>query len=145
MSDRKIRAKKHSGDATRAASALPATLDLETSFLALFGNSAIASAIADHNGKLHRVNAALCALLDYEESELTGLNVTSVVHPDDFIENFDEFDRRVANSGSEPIEQRFLTSTGNIVAGIVSVSLLRAEEGGGTNTCFKFRVLQMRG
>ena len=97
----------------------------EYSFVDLFGNFAVATGIIDAKGNLLQANAAFCALLGYRDSEINGLNVNVIVHPDDFIVDFDEFERREA----APIEQRLLTSTGNLLTGIVSASLFQAADG----------------
>src|SRR5581483_4104083 len=55
----------------------------EEHFRRIFDESPVGMTIVDMNGKFHRVNNAMCRMLEYSEPELLGLSITEVTPPED--------------------------------------------------------------
>ena len=65
-------------------------------FVGAFANAAVGMAIVDSDGKVARVNRALCALLQWTEAELAGVPFTTMLHTDD-LGRFEQHGRDVAS------------------------------------------------
>ena len=100
----------------------------ENQFRKCFDQASLPMAFVGLDGNFFRVNKALCCMLGYEEQELLGLTVKSVMHPDDWEEgqalSHDRLDGQNSNAG---VEKRYLGKDGNIVWGIQSTCLVHDE------------------
>lgn len=77
-------------------------------------------------GGLQEVNAALCELLGYSETELLALRLQDIVHPDDHRVGLDLAEQLFAGERTGyRVEQRFLAKNQHSLWGLVSVGLLR--------------------
>jgi len=88
----------------------------EEEFRAMFTESSVGKAQGDLDGRLLRVNAALCALTGYAEIELIGQKLLDITHPDDrerCAAGLVEFIR--GNEQSFPLEKRLIRRDGSIV------------------------------
>ncbi len=104
--------------------------DSEERFRSAFDDAAVALGIATLDGKLLRVNTAHCELLGYSESELVGIDVRTLIHPDDLPSTSRQ--REALLSGairSYKEERRYLHKDGHIVWGLVNLSLTRDRDG----------------
>ncbi len=80
--------------------------------------------------RLLRVNQALCVLTGYTESELLGMTVLELTHPEDRAAELARFTAVVR--GETPtyvLEKRYVRKDGGIVWGLVTVSLVHDAEG----------------
>lgn len=102
----------------------------EASFRSAFDDAAIAMGIASLEGRFVRVNQPHCALLGYEESELIGQDVRSVIHPDD-LHQTEESRNALLDGGlrSYQVERRYLHRDGSTIWGLVNLSVMRDASG----------------
>ena len=104
--------------------------DSEERFRSAFDEAAVALGIATLDGRLLRVNRAHCELLGYSEEELIGIDVRTLIHPDDLASTSRQ--REALLSGairSFKEERRYLHKDGHIVWGLVNLSLTRDRDG----------------
>ncbi|HEX8272681.1 MAG TPA: GAF domain-containing protein [Longimicrobiaceae bacterium] len=102
----------------------------EASFRALFEAAGIGMSMADVEGRLVAVNAALCRVLGYSAEELTALGAAGVSHPDDMALDFELFGELMRGlRSSYQIEKRYLRAGGGLLWGRLTVSLVRGEVG----------------
>ena len=52
-------------------------------FIRVFDNAPIGMALVSTEGKLLKVNSAICKMLGYSEDELLNLSIVEVSHPDE--------------------------------------------------------------
>ena len=104
--------------------------DQEKHFLSAFEFAAVGMALVSVEGHWQRVNRALCNLLGYSEDELSALRFQDLTHPQD-LESDLEFVRRLLSGEIETyqMEKRYFHKQGHIVWALLSVSLMRAEDG----------------
>ena len=102
----------------------------EERFRLTFDEAPIGMALVALDGRFIRVNRALCEIVGYSSSELTGLTFQAITHPDDL-------DTDLALSGRltrgeiprYQLEKRYLTKDGTIVDVMLNTSVLRDREG----------------
>lgn len=107
----------------------------ERRFRRIFEDSAIATALAgpDENaldGRYLKVNRALCDLLGYSESELLGMTIADVTHPDDLEPNASL--RQDASRGTLDtfrLEKRYVHKNGAVIWADLSVAVIRDDDG----------------
>lgn len=93
-------------------------------FRATFECAPIGMGHARVTGEFVRVNAALCAMLGYSESELLALTFQEVTHPDDRAETKAYCDRvRAGESAGATFEKRYIRKDGTTVWGNLSLSV----------------------
>ena len=104
--------------------------DSEERFRSAFDDAAVALGIATLDGRLLRVNTAHCELLGYSESELIGLDVRQLIHPDDLASTHQRREELLSGAiRSYKEERRYLHKDGHIVWGLVNLSLTRDGSG----------------
>jgi PAS domain S-box-containing protein len=99
-------------------------------FAAAFEYAAIGMAVLDAQGRLERVNPALCEMLGYSAPELCRIGLGAVVHPDDLPE--DAASRDALARGRLPRDRRELRyrhQGGRTVWGSLTRILVRDELG----------------
>jgi PAS domain S-box-containing protein len=103
---------------------------LERRFANAFEHAAIGMALTALDGRLFKVNRALCQMLGYEAEPLQQMTWKEITHPDD-IQEGERFFRRTLTGeiASYQREKRFLRKDGTVIWGITSVSLYRDEAG----------------
>jgi PAS domain S-box-containing protein len=111
--------------------ALPRRTDVSPDLLvqSAFDQAAIGMALVDLNGRWLRVNRAVCELVGYNEEELRKLRFQDITHPEDVgvdVENADKLRR--GEIARYEIEKRYLHRKGNVVWGLLSVSLVRGSD-----------------
>jgi len=97
----------------------------EARFRSLYEQAAIGIAQVAFDGQLLMVNAALCRMLGYEESELRGKNIVDVTHPDDRARQ----EELIAQRKPYQLEKRCLHRDGSEVWVDVSSSLVSDSAG----------------
>ncbi|MEP7259076.1 MAG: PAS domain S-box protein [Flavitalea sp.] len=101
----------------------------EEQFRGAFNISAIGMAIVGLNGQWIKVNDALCKMLGYNKEHLYTLTFQDITHPDDL-----QVDLQLVNDllngvmDSFQLEKRYFNSKGEIIWGLLSVSIVRNED-----------------
>ncbi len=104
--------------------------DSEERFRGAFNDAAIAIGIGSVDGRLIRVNTALCEMLGYREDELVGIDVRQIVDPSDVVRTRAQRAELLAGTiRSFSAERRYVHKDGHIVWGLDHVSLTRDEQG----------------
>ncbi|HTV85050.1 MAG TPA: EAL domain-containing protein [Dyella sp.] len=104
--------------------------DSEQRFSQAFQHAAVGMALILPGGRYQRVNAALCEMLGYNETEMRAMTWRDVTHPDDLTVS-DTLTSLVAGGKREAFqtEKRYLHRDGHVVHVMLSVSLVRNEAG----------------
>ncbi len=98
----------------------------EARFRNAFDNTAVGMALVNTDGLYLQVNAALCAFLDYSEAELLQLTFQQLSHPADLETDLELAQQVLAGARQNyHIEKRYITKPGQIVWGLLSISLIR--------------------
>ena len=115
-------------DRKRAEAALRAS---EEQFRAMFELASIGIAQADpHTGRWLRVNQKMCAITGYSASEMRGMRVSELTHPDDQEEDGEAFQRVVRGEAPDyRIEKRYLRKDGAMAWVNVNMTVLRDAAG----------------
>ncbi|WP_157271795.1 SpoIIE family protein phosphatase [Azohydromonas aeria] len=99
-------------------------------FRATFEQAAVGMLERSPEGRLLRVNAALCALLGYSEAELLALDARTLIHPDDQPSSEKATGRLFSGElGSVTQEKRYRRKDGRYVWVRLNASLARAADG----------------
>lgn len=117
-------------DITERKEAEEAMRESEERFRFIIEQSPIGIALTAPNGRILKANATICAMLGFDEQEITRLSTQDISDPDDTAR--EEEPLRKLLSGEIPhleIEKRFLTKAGEIVWGNVHSSFLRDRDG----------------
>jgi PAS domain S-box-containing protein len=101
----------------------------EEQFRRIFDESPVGMTIVGMDGRFHRVNNAMCRMLEYSEEELVGLSTTELTPPED-LESSGFYSRKQQALITERIEhlqmeQRYIAKSGKILWTNVNASLLR--------------------
>lgn len=117
-------------DVTEARAAEHALRESEQRNRLTFDHAPIGQAIVELDGSWRQVNAALTRLTGYSEEELLSATFQDITHPDDLDLDLGYLNRLVAGEiGSYQIEKRYITASGLIVWVLLSVALVRDEDG----------------
>jgi PAS domain S-box-containing protein len=103
----------------------------EERFRIAFEQAAIGMAMVDlSDGRFLHVNQALCDFLGYSREELLAKEIMSVSHPDNVPSSL-LLTAQMASGGfnGESVERRYIHKNGAVVSALVSLSLVRDEEG----------------
>lgn len=102
----------------------------EQRFFGAFQHAAIGMALIHPDGRFLRVNAAVCRMLGYRESELLGLDITALTHPDDLAIDMELMAQMLSGQrDSYQLEKRNFHKDGHAVHLQLSVSVVRDEDG----------------
>jgi diguanylate cyclase (GGDEF)-like protein/PAS domain S-box-containing protein len=99
-------------------------------FEQVFDHAPIGTALLDSEGRWLLVNRALCEITGYTAEELLGKRFEGIVHPDDAGNDGEQ--RRRLLAGEIPafqVEKRYFDASGEVVSAILSLSLVRNEDG----------------
>lgn len=102
----------------------------EESFKSVFNYSAAGMSITSLDGRMLKVNHALCDIMGYSEEELTGIKFHKISHPVDC--EIDVSYLAQVLEGKIPsyqMEKRFIHKDGHIIWGVLSVSAVRNYNG----------------
>ncbi|MGJ3253389.1 MAG: PAS domain S-box protein, partial [Elainellaceae cyanobacterium] len=98
----------------------------EERFRRTFEDAAVGMAMVGLDGRMLRVNQAICDFLGYSQSDLLCKVVENFTHPDDIGIEYDSLNQLL--DGSIPyyhIEKRYIHEQGHTIWGLLSVSLIR--------------------
>jgi PAS domain S-box-containing protein len=102
----------------------------EQRFKNSFRDASIGMALVGTDGCWLQVNRSLCKILGYPEEELLEKTVQDITHPDDLEADLDYMYRLLAGEiQTYQMEKRYLHKEGHVVWILLSVSLVRDEEG----------------
>ncbi|MBK8597039.1 MAG: PAS domain S-box protein [Holophagales bacterium] len=98
----------------------------EERFTAFFELSSVGKSMTAPDGRLIRVNKALCAFLGYSAEELQSRTIATVTHPDDLAETAELIRALLAGERDiVDVEKRYVTRDGRVVWARVRTCLLR--------------------
>jgi diguanylate cyclase (GGDEF)-like protein/PAS domain S-box-containing protein len=104
--------------------------EAEARFQRAFDSAPIGMALVSMEGSCLQVNHALCEITGYQRGELVALNLRDITYVDDQGEDTEQMSRLMDGEiPSYQIEKRFVRATGEVMWGLLSVSVVRAEEG----------------
>ncbi|MBA4168442.1 MAG: PAS domain S-box protein [Chitinophagaceae bacterium] len=99
-------------------------------FRGVFESSSIGMAIVGLQGKWIKVNGSLLKILGYDRERLYQLNFQDITHPDDLNEDLILLKSLISGKiESYQLEKRYFNSNGNIIWGLLSVSIVRDAKG----------------
>ncbi len=102
----------------------------ESRFSTAFDCSSIGVAIVATDGRWLQVNRALCQILGYSEQELLALSFQDITHPEDLAADLERARQMLDGEiQTYQMEKRYVHKDGHAVWGLLSVSLVRDEEG----------------
>ncbi len=96
----------------------------------IFKNSTIGMALVAPSGQWMKVNSSLTRMLGYTEDNLLSINFQTITHPDDLTTDLQLLE--ALSQGRIPfyqLEKRYLTASGNYIWILLSVSLVREDNG----------------
>ena len=113
-------------DITERKQAEEALRQSEQQFRNAFDTTAVSMCLTSLEGHFLQVNASLCQMLGYTETELLKLPVVEITHPDDVNVTLECVRQLLAGDTSYyHLEKRYMHKDGHPIACLVSVSLVR--------------------
>jgi diguanylate cyclase (GGDEF)-like protein/PAS domain S-box-containing protein len=114
-------------DQRRAAAELA---EAQESFRMAFEDAPIGVALVAPDGRLLRVNRALCEMTGFSADELLGMVFQDMLHPEDVDAELAHLGRMIAGgTASHEMENRYTRADGSIMWAHLSVSLVRDADG----------------
>ncbi|MEW6144441.1 MAG: PAS domain S-box protein [Thermodesulfobacteriota bacterium] len=102
----------------------------EALFRAIFDRAAIGIALVDPDGRPKTINPALGNMLGYSEEEIKSMVFTEFTHPEDASKDWALFrELNEGRIGDYQMEKRYFHKNGQIVHGLLNVSLIKGLEG----------------
>jgi len=102
----------------------------EERFKSSFSHASHGIALVGMKGEWLKANFALCQMLGRTEEELMSLTFQDITHPEDLNIDLDLMDKTIKNEiENYHIEKRYFHKSGNIIWVLLSVSLVRSEDG----------------
>ena len=102
----------------------------EDLFESAFTFSPIGMALVSPEGKWLKVNCALLKLLGYSEQELLSLDFLQMTHPEDLKADLDLVNEVLLDKRQTyQLEKRYFHKNGSLIYALLSVSLIRNEDG----------------
>jgi len=102
----------------------------QRTFDGAFRNAVIGKAVVDLDGRCSRVNDALGRLLGYAPDQLNQMQFSDFTHPDDIEADLAQFQQLLTGDGEGyQIEKRYFHCDGSIVHVLLSVSVVRDDDG----------------
>ncbi|NMD71769.1 PAS domain S-box protein [Bacillus sp. DNRA2] len=104
-------------------------LAVDSLFMDAFNFSKIGMALVSLEGNWLKVNPALCDILGYVEADLIKMNFQDVTYPDDLEMDLTYLEKIInGEMDSFELSKRFLHKTGQMIWGLLSVSLVKNQE-----------------
>jgi PAS domain S-box-containing protein len=117
-------------DVTASTVGQSALRESEQRFRGAFQYSAMGMALVSPGGEWLQVNRALCDLLGYDEIELKRITFQDITHPDDLATNIGYMtDVLEGRRTHYHMEKRYFHKRGSVVWVLLSVSVVRDEQG----------------
>jgi PAS domain S-box-containing protein len=108
----------------------PSPLSGDSLFQNAFEHAAIGMALVAPDGKWLRVNHSVCEITGYSENDLLQRSFQDITHPDDLDLDLANVGKMLAGEiDGYQMEKRYFHKNGAIVWVLLSVSLVRDEEG----------------
>lgn len=105
-------------------------LESEKRFSSAFEYASIGMALVTTEGRWARVNRAVCSLLGYSEEELLQKTFQDITHPDDIQSDLNYVNQLLEGKiNSYQMEKRYFHKSGHVVWVLLSVSLVRDDQG----------------
>ncbi|MFP4435817.1 MAG: PAS domain S-box protein [Chloroflexaceae bacterium] len=102
----------------------------DIAFRSMFDVAAIGAALVALDGRLLRVNCALCGTVGYAEHELLSATLQTLTHPDDWDRSNETIRQLLADETyNQHLEQRFLHKLGHPIWTLTSLALIRDARG----------------
>ncbi|HET6822016.1 MAG TPA: PAS domain S-box protein [Anaerolineales bacterium] len=102
----------------------------EKRFSSAFEYASIGMALVTTEGRWARVNRAVCSLLGYSEEELLQKTFQDITHPDDIQSDLNYVNELLTGKiNSYQMEKRYFHKSGHVVWALLSVSLVRDDQG----------------
>lgn len=99
-------------------------------FRSAFELSAIGMALVAPNGKFLKVNRAFCEFVGYSEEDLLDIDFQAITFADDLDEDLNHVQRLLGGEiATYRMEKRYIHRSGEVVWGLLSVSLIRDFQG----------------
>ena len=99
-------------------------------FESAFHFAAIGMAIVSLEGKWLKVNSSLCRMLGYTNDEFLALDFQRLTHPGDLEADLKQVKALLEREiDTYQLEKRYFHKSGSVVWGLLSVSLIRDDEG----------------
>lgn len=100
-------------------------------FKLIFEHSSIGIALVSTKGEWMDVNPAICKILGYSKDELLDMTFQEITHEDDLNDDLDLVKKVLHGEiPSYEMEKRYIRKDGHVVFALLSVSLVRDEDGG---------------
>jgi diguanylate cyclase (GGDEF)-like protein/PAS domain S-box-containing protein len=104
--------------------------EAERRFRAAFDNAPTGMALVGLDGRFIEANETLCGFLGYGADELLQRTFQELTHPDDLDADVAYVDRLTSGQiASYQMEKRYFTSRGDVVWALLSVALVRGDDG----------------
>ena len=101
----------------------------EARFRSIYEQAAVGIEQVSLDNRLLMVNAALCRMLGYEESELLGKKISEITNPSDYASELKLFATQIGQNQSYEVEKRYLHRDGSLVWVLVTSSIVRNSAG----------------
>jgi len=109
-------------------------------FRQVFEEGPVGMMLVKLDGEILRVNRAFCLMVEYSEAELRKISFDGVTHPEDVGKDIERIQLLAkGNIGSYRTEKRFLTQKGNVIWGLLTVSVVREADG---NALYAVRIIE---
>lgn len=106
------------------------TLGADVLFQNAFDHAAIGMALVAPDGRWLRVNRSVENITGYTEEELLRIRFQDITHPDDVDSDVDNAEKMLfGETATYQMEKRYLHKNGSVVWVLLSVSLVRDEDG----------------
>jgi PAS domain S-box-containing protein len=99
-------------------------------FRQVFEEGPVGMMLLKLDGEILRVNRAFCSMVEYSEAELRRVSFDGITHPEDVGKDIERIQLLAKGEiGSYRTEKRFLTLKGNVIWGLLTVSVVREADG----------------
>ena len=113
-----------------ASRTVPDQLSQEVLFQNAFNHAAIGMALVAPDGRWLKVNQSVLKITGYAEEELLRIRFQDITHPDDLDLDLRNVEKLLAGEIVEyQMEKRYYHKSGEIVSALLSVSLVRNDDG----------------
>ncbi len=99
-------------------------------FRQVFEEGPVGMMLMKLDGEILKVNKAFCAMVGYSEGEIRRISFNGITHPDDVGKDIERIELLAKGEiSSYRTEKRFVTQTGDIIWGLLTVSVVREAYG----------------
>jgi PAS domain S-box-containing protein/diguanylate cyclase (GGDEF)-like protein len=117
-------------DITARRAAEDATREAEERFRLAFEHAPIGMCLVSPDGRFLRVNSTLCSMVGYTESHLLSATFQDITHPDDLDADLEHVRQMLAGEiRTYEMEKRYIRADGTLIWILLSVSLVRDDDG----------------